>query len=73
MRLTKHEAEEYMCCAEDVIYTLENYAYLKDIRAGKIRWVPYDWQVELLLLLLDNKNPIILKSRQGGASWRIAF
>lgn len=73
MRLTPHEAEEYRKCAESPIYTLLNYAYLKHIVHGKMKWVPYDWQVELIEGLHAGQNYVILKSRQVGASWTVAF
>lgn len=73
MKLTLAEAEEYKRCAADPVYTLRHYAYRKDISDGKVKWEPYDWQVELLELLHSGANVIMLKSRQVGASWIIAF
>jgi len=73
MRLTKEEAREYRRCAASPVYTLLNYGYLKHIVKGKMKWVPYDWQIELLEGLYTGKNYVILKSRQVGASWTVAF
>ena len=73
MKLTLEEAKEYKKCAQDVIYCLENYGWLKHITMGRLKWEPYDWQIELLSLLQDGKNVIMLKSRQVGASWTVAF
>ncbi len=72
MRLTKKEAVEYARCAKSVTYTIKNYGHLKHIKLGKIRWQPYEWQIELLEHLQDGRNVVILKSRQVGASWTIA-
>lgn len=73
MRLTREEATEYRRCAESALYTLENYGYLKHITKGRIKWLPYEWQRELIQELQDGKNYVLLKSRQVGASWTVAF
>lgn len=73
MRLTAEEAQEYKKCAGDVVYTLNKYGYLKHITRGKMKWEPYDWQIEMLEYLQEGKNVIALKSRQVGVSWTVAF
>ncbi len=73
MRLTPEEAAEYRECAQSPIYTLLNYGYLKHIVKGRMKWIPYDWQIELIEGLFEGRNYVILKSRQVGASWTIAF
>ncbi len=73
MKLTPEEAREYKKCAASPIYTLKRYGYLKHIVRGKIKWEPYDWQIELIEEIYDGKNYVILKSRQVGVSWTIAF
>lgn len=73
MRLTVEEAREYKACAKSAVHALMNYAYLKHIVDGKMKWEPYDWQIELVDGLQAGKNYAILKSRQVGASWTVAF
>lgn len=72
MRLTREQALEYKKCSESVIYTIEKHGHLKHITRGKIKWEPYDWQIELFQMLENDDNIVILKSRQVGASWTIA-
>lgn len=73
MKLTEREAEEYKRCSQDAVYVLKKYAYLRHITQGKMKWEPYDWQIELVEMLQAGENVVVLKSRQVGVSWTVAF
>jgi len=72
MKLTREEADEYKRCRASALYTIEKYGHLRHIIRGKIKWVPYPWQEDLIEYLQSGQNAVILKSRQVGASWTIA-
>lgn len=72
MKLTAEEAIEYKRCRASALYTIKRYGYLKDIKRGKIKWEPYEWQEQLIEWLQEGRNVILLKSRQVGASWTVA-
>lgn len=72
MNLTEKEAAEYKRCAQSARYTIEKHGHLKHIRRGKIKWQPYQWQLDMLDRLQRGENLVVLKSRQVGASWTVA-
>lgn len=70
MRLTEHQAREVFRCQSDILYFAENYCWIQYPGLDfPIRFVPWNWQRMMLLLLAAGRNLWILKSRQIGFSW----
>jgi len=80
--MTQEETIEFIKCAKNPIYFLNNYGYIFDITKSTIdKLTLYDIQKEVLENYVSNKNNIILKSRQTGISvitsgyvcWKMLF
>lgn len=64
---TQEQLEEYLKCRDDFFYFCENYCY---IRSGTniVKFIPYDYQKELVKDILSNKFSLAKMSRQSGKS-----
>jgi len=60
--------EEYVRCLNDPVYFMSRYCYVQHPIRGKIPFVLYEFQQEVLYSLKDHDYNIILKSRQLGIS-----
>lgn len=74
--------DEYLKCAVDPIYFLNNYGYVFDARKQKVtKMTCFEYQEDCVFKYHKNRNNIILKSRQTGLSvitagyvaWRMMF
>ncbi len=64
--------EEFLKCAENCQYFLENYAYIRTEEHGIQKFELFDYQKEIVKELQENRYLAILKSRQLGVSTIIA-
>ena len=63
---TKKEVEEYIKCANDPIYFLENYVSIVHVDEGLIKFKMYDYQKRLVKTITENRNVIVKTGRQVG-------
>jgi len=63
---TKKEVEEYIKCANDAIYFLENYVKIVHVDEGLVNFAMYDYQKELVKTITENRNVIVKTGRQVG-------
>lgn len=69
--MTKEELNEYLKCAQDPIYFLDNYGKVLDITKEPVQLNNlkcFDYQREILKKFQKFQNNIVLKSRQAGLS-----
>jgi hypothetical protein len=63
--MTPQEIQEYIKCAKDPIYFLNNYGYVYDIRKSKVDKLScFDYQENAIRNFVKYQNNIVLKSRQ---------
>lgn len=63
--MTPEEIQEYIKCAKDPVYFLNNYGYVYDIRKSKVDKLScFEYQENVLKNYIKYQNNIILKSRQ---------
>ena len=63
--MTPQEIQEYIKCAKDPVYFLNNYGYVYDIRKSKVDKLScFEYQENVLRNYIKHQNNIILKSRQ---------
>jgi len=60
--------QEMMKCAQDVVYFVKTYVKIVNVDRGLIPFEPYDYQVEMLEAMANNRYNIIATSRQAGKS-----
>lgn len=65
---TEHQVSEYMKCAEDPLYFIENYAKIVSLDHGVVPFKMFDYQKDLILAIHENRNVIGLWPRQFGKS-----
>ena len=65
-QFTKDEIEEYIKCANDPIYFLENYVQIVHVDEGLVPFKMYDFQKKLVETITDNRNVIVKTGRQVG-------
>lgn len=65
---TEHQVSEYMKCAEDPLYFIENYAKIVSLDHGVVPFKMFDYQKDLILAIHKNRNVIGLWPRQFGKS-----
>lgn len=68
MILTDEEAKEYIRCAKDIKYFLENYYYIINVDRGKILLKLFDYQHQMVDLIYNNRFSVLLVPRQMGKS-----
>ncbi len=80
--MTKEETIEFIKCAKDPVYFLNNYGYVFDITKNTISNLTlFEFQEEVVRGYVENKNSIVLKARQMGFSvitsgfvcWKMLF
>jgi hypothetical protein len=63
--MTPQEIQEYIKCAKDPIYFLNNYGFVYDIRKSKVDKLScFDYQENAIRNFVKYQNNIVLKSRQ---------
>lgn len=65
--------EEYLKCKNDKKYFINTYCYFNHYKNGSVLFKTYPYQDYLIDELNDNNFNIILKARQMGVSWMLAF
>jgi hypothetical protein len=67
--MTPEEIKEFVKCARDPIYFLNNYGYVYDIRKSKVdKLTCFEYQENAVRNFVNFQNNIVLKSRQTGMS-----
>lgn len=67
--MTPQEIQEYIKCAKDPVYFLNNYGYVYDIRKSKVdKLTCFEYQENAIRNFVKYQNNIVLKSRQTGMS-----
>ena len=66
--LTPEQTEEYIKCSLDPMYFLTHYYTITSLDQGEIIFDPYDYQVDFLNTILQNRFIAILAARQLGKS-----
>ena len=60
--------KEYVRCANDPVYFLKKYSFIKHTIKGKIPFALYDFQEKTVEEFMQHRLSIILKARQLGIS-----
>jgi hypothetical protein len=60
--------EEMVKCSQDVVYFVSNYMKIVNVDKGLIPFTPYDYQIEMLKAMAENRYNIMATSRQAGKS-----
>ena len=68
MTYTEEQVKEYIKCASDPIYFIENYVKIVTIDEGLVDFKLYDFQKELITSFVDNRFTIAKLPRQVGKS-----
>ena len=71
--IKKQIAEEFVKCAKDPQYFIENFCYIQSKNMGKVKFKLYPFQKELLTSLFLDKYIITNKSRQLGVTTLVAL
>jgi len=69
--LNRQEVIEYIKCAKDPVYFLENYGYIYNVmkeRVDRLSFDGFEYQVDMLRKFQKHRNNVVLKSRQLGLS-----
>ena len=65
--------KEWFKCRESPRYFLSKYAWILNRNTGqRVKWEPWDFQLDLLSNFLSHPEIVILKARQLGVSWLVA-
>ena len=65
---TNVEIDELKKCKDDIVYFCKNYVYIQHPILGKIKFDPYDYQIDILHDCINNQLNITLQTRQAGVS-----
>jgi phage terminase large subunit-like protein len=68
----QEQVEEWLKCAADPIYFIENYVKIVNIDRGFIAFEPYDFQKDIIEKVQDNRFVICKMPRQSGKTTTIA-
>ena len=63
---TAEQIMEYKKCAEDPVYFIENYVKVRSVDHGLVSFDLRGYQSDLIKTYNDNRNSIVLSSRQSG-------
>ncbi len=63
---TREMIEELKKCANDPIYFIKNYVYIKTVKVGKVKFELYNYQIEYIKAMMNNERVITKMSRQVG-------
>jgi hypothetical protein len=69
--LTDEQAEEWLKCAEDKYYWMENYVKVTTPK-GLLPFVPRSYQKRILSMIMENRFSIAMSGRQSGKSQTLA-
>ena len=69
---TEHQVSEYMKCAEDPLYFIENYAKVVSLDKGIVQFKPYSYQRRIIESAHHNRNTLVKLFRQSGKSTVVA-
>ena len=69
---TEHQVSEYMKCAEDPLYFIDNYVKVVSLDKGIVPFKPYPYQRRIIQSAHDNRNTLVKLFRQGGKSTVVA-
>lgn len=72
LQFTEEQVAEYLKCAEDPLYFIENYAKVVSLDKGIVPFVPFPYQRRLVKAMHENRNTIGLLGRQMGKSAIVA-
>ena len=65
---TPEMVEEYVRCSKDIVYFVKRYMKIVNVDRGLINFEPYDYQIEMLKAMSEERYTIIATSRQSGKS-----
>ena len=63
---TSEQLQEFVGCAKDPTYFMENYLYIQHPTRGKIPFAAYEFQKDLIRTYWNNRNTIAMIPRQSG-------
>ena len=63
---TQEQFQEFLRCARDPIYFMENYMFIQHPTMGKIQFDAYEFQKDLITTYWKNRNTIAMIPRQSG-------
>lgn len=63
---TEEQVKEYMKCAQDPVYFIENYCKIISLDKGLIDFKLYDCQKEKVKVIHENRKVILMEGRQQG-------
>lgn len=66
--LTPEQNAEFLRCAIDPVYFIDNYIYVQHATKGKVQLKLFDYQKELIRVYWKHRNVIAMASRQLGKS-----
>ncbi|QJT71419.1 terminase large subunit [Vibrio phage vB_VcorM_GR28A] len=72
LELNEIQQQEWMKCALDVVYFVENYYRITTIDNGFVLFQPYEYQKELLQAFQDHRFNIVCQCRQSGKTTVVA-
>jgi hypothetical protein len=70
---TPHLVQELARCSKDPVYFMRNYIFVQHPKRGKVPFDLYDYQVEMVDCIHNNRHSIVLASRQVGKTITIAI
>jgi hypothetical protein len=65
---TPELVQEWVKCSQDVVYFVKNYMKIVNVDRGLIAFDPYDYQIEMLHAMQNERYCIFATSRQAGKS-----
>ena len=65
---TPEMVQEWVKCSEDVVYFVKRYMKIVNVDRGLIAFEPYDYQIEMLHSMQEERYCIFATSRQAGKS-----
>lgn len=65
--------QELAKCANDPIYAMRNFFYVRHPKRGKVKFELYDYQVDLVNTIHNNRDIILLSARQTGKTQTIGM
>ena len=66
IEFTQDQVQEYVKCAQDPIYFIENYCKIVSLDHGLIPFKLYECQVEKVKVIHENRKVILMEGRQQG-------
>lgn len=63
---TREQMLELLKCANDPVYFIKSYVYIKHAKRGKIKFDMYDYQEEMVRKYNNERFNIVLSARQTG-------